>query len=83
MLLIFNEIYVFNEILSQHKIFFKMSSHLTCSENFAYSAYFGRNSDKLTTFQTGKPNFSGASNNRLSCSEFKPSILKRVHTRLP
>ena len=57
-----------------------MSDHLTCSENFAYSAYFGWNSDKLTTFQTGKPNFSGPSNNRLSCSEVKPSIHKSAYS---
>ena len=53
-----------------------MIGHLTCSENFAYSAYFGRNSDKLNTFQTGKPNFSRSSNNGIPCAEVKPSILK-------
>ena len=57
-----------------------MSSHLTCSENFAYSAYFRRNSDKLVTFRTRKPNFSGPSNNGLSCSKFKPSILKSTYS---
>ena len=57
-----------------------MSGHFTCSENFAYSAYFGRNSDKLATFWTGKPSFSGPSNNGLSCSEVKPSILKSAYS---
>ena len=47
---------------------------------FAYAAYFRRNSDKLTIFQTGKPNFSGPSNNGLSCSEVKPSILKSAYS---
>ena len=53
-----------------------MSGHLPCFENFAYSAYFGWNLDKLTKFSTGIPNFSGPSNNLLLCSEVKPSILK-------
>ena len=57
-----------------------MSGLLTCFENFAYSAYFGRNLDKLTIFRTGKPNFSGPSNNRLSCSEVKPSIHKSAYS---
>ena len=57
-----------------------MSGHLTCSENLAYSAFFGRNSDKLTTFRIGKPNFSGPSNNGLSYSEVKPSILKSAYS---
>ena len=60
-----------------------MSGHLTCFENLAYSAYFRQNSDKLTTFQTGKLNFSGPSNNCLSCSEVKPSIHKIAYTHLP
>ena len=57
-----------------------MSCHLTYFENFAYSAYFERNSDKSTTFRTGKPNFSEPSNNRLSCSEVKPSIHKSAYS---
>ena len=57
-----------------------MSAHLTCSENFAYSAYFRRNWDKLTTFRTRKPNFSGPSNNGFSCSEVKPSIRKSAYS---
>ena len=57
-----------------------MSGHLTCFEIFAYSANFGRNSDKLTSFRTRKPNFSGPSNNGLSCSEIKPSILKSAYS---
>ena len=57
-----------------------MSGHLKCSENFAYSGYFGRNSDKLTTYRTRKLNFSGPSNNSLSSSEVKPSILKNPYS---
>ena len=57
-----------------------MSGHLSCFENFACSAYFGQNLDKLATFRTGKPNFSGPSNNRLSCSEVKPSIHKSAYS---
>ena len=56
-----------------------MSGHLTCVENFAYSAYFRQNLDKLITFQKGKPNFSGPSNDHLSCSEVKPSIHKSAY----
>ena len=51
-----------------------MSGYLTCFENLAYSAYF---------WQTGKPNFSGPSNNSLSCSGVKPSIHKSAYTQLP
>ena len=57
-----------------------MSGYLTCSKNFAYSAYSGWNSDKLTIFQTRKTNFSGTSNNCLSCSEVKPGILKSAYS---
>ena len=57
-----------------------MSGHLTYFENFAYSAYFGLNLDKLTKFRTGKPNFSGPSNNGFSCSEVKPGIVRSVYS---
>ena len=65
---------------SQHKTSFKMSGHLTCSDNFVHSAYFGRNSEKLIIYRTEKPNFSGPSNNGLSLSEVKPSILKSAYS---
>ena len=62
-----------------------MSGPLTFFENFAYSACFRRNSNKLTfhTFQTGKHTFSGPSNNGLSCSKVKASILKKSILNYP
>ena len=73
----------FNEILNQHKIAFKLSGHLTCFENFASSAYFGWNLDKLTTFLTGKPNFSGPSNNHFFHILKSNQVYIKVHTQLP
>ena len=57
-----------------------MCGRFTCFESFAYSAYFGRNSDKLSTFQTGTPYFSGPFKNRLSCSEVKLCIHKSAYS---
>ena len=56
-----------------------MIGHLTCSE-FCLFNNFGRNSDNLNIFQTGKPNFSRPSNNGIPCSEVKPSILKSAYS---